>query len=92
METGNVDVVLNRITASECNVAAEELARCLDPALPVTDELLTARELLAAFLNDLNNECLARWGPQVEASQAGRLSRVPRAAGPPRPGVGPPSG
>jgi hypothetical protein len=66
------DVVLNRITASECNVAAEELARCLDPALPVTDELLTARELLAAFLNDLNNECLARWGPRW--SQPSRAS------------------
>jgi hypothetical protein len=73
METGNVDVVLNRITASECNVAAEELARCLDTALPVTDELLTARELLAAFLNDLNNECLARWGPQGQ-SQPSRAS------------------
>jgi hypothetical protein len=64
METGNVDVVLGRITANECNAAAEELARCLDTALPVTEDLLTARELLAAFLNDLNNECLARWIPR----------------------------
>jgi hypothetical protein len=69
METGNVDVVLNRITENECNVAAEELARCLDTALPVTEELLTARELLAAFLNDLNNEGLARWGPRGHSRQ-----------------------
>ena len=64
METGNVDVVLSRVTANECNAATEQLARCLDTVLPVTDELLTARELLAAFLNDLSNECLARWGSQ----------------------------
>jgi hypothetical protein len=38
METANVDVVLSRITASECNAAAEELARCLHTALPVTEE------------------------------------------------------
>jgi hypothetical protein len=69
METGNVDVVISRITANECNAAAEELARCLDTALPVTEELLPARELLAAFLNDLSNECLARWGPQGQRRQ-----------------------
>ena len=74
METGNVDVVLSRITVNECNSAAEELARCLDSALPVTEELLTARELLAAFLNDLNNECLARWGSQGQSRQPSRSS------------------
>jgi hypothetical protein len=58
METGNVDVVLMRITANECHAATEDLARYLDTRLPATEELLTARELLAAFLNDLSNECL----------------------------------
>ena len=74
METGNVDVVLDRITANECNAAAAELARCLDTALPATDELLTARELLAAFLHDLNNECLARRGSQGQSHQSSRPS------------------
>ena len=49
METGNVDVVLMRVTASECNAATGDLARYLDTGLPATEELLTARELLAAF-------------------------------------------
>jgi hypothetical protein len=49
METGNVDVVLMRITANECNAATEDLARYLDTELPPTGESLTARELLAAF-------------------------------------------
>ena len=74
METGNVDVVLSRITANECNAAAAELARRLDTALPVTEELLPARELLAAFLNDLNNECLARRGPQGQRRLPSRSS------------------
>ena len=74
METGNVDVVLSRVTANECNAATEQLARCLDTALPVADELLTARELLAAFLNDLSNECLARWGSQDQGGTSGRSS------------------
>jgi hypothetical protein len=69
METGNVDVVLTRTTASECKAAAEDLSRYLDTGLPATEELLTARELLAAFLNDLSNECLTRWGPQVQSNQ-----------------------
>jgi hypothetical protein len=69
METGNVDVVLMRITANECKAAGEDLARYLDTGLPATDELLTARELLAAFLNDLSNECLTRWGSQVQGNQ-----------------------
>jgi hypothetical protein len=55
METGNVDLVLSEITADERNEAAEELARYLDAGLHAT------RLLLAAFLNDLNNECLIRW-------------------------------
>jgi hypothetical protein len=58
METGNVDLVLSELTAVECTEATEELARYLD------DGLLVSRRLLAAFLNDLNNECLTRWGPQ----------------------------
>jgi hypothetical protein len=74
METGNVDVVLGWITTDECNAAAAELARRLDTALPVTEDLLTARELSAAFLNDLNNECLARRGPQGESRQPSRSS------------------
>ena len=69
METGNVDVVLMRITANECNAAAADLARYIDTGLPATEELLTARELLAAFLNDLSNECLTRWGPQVQRNR-----------------------
>ncbi len=74
METGNVDVVLTRITANECNAAAEELARYLDTALPATEELMTARVLLAAFLNDLNNERLTRWGSQGHSRQHSRSS------------------
>ena len=70
METGNVDVVLGRVTAEECNTATEQLARCLDTALPPTEELLPARELLAAFLNDLSNECLTRWGSQGQGGQS----------------------
>jgi hypothetical protein len=69
METGNVDVVLTRITADECNAAAEQLARYLDAGLPPTEELLTARQVLAAFLNDLSNECLARWGSRGQSRQ-----------------------
>ena len=88
METGNVDVVLGRITANECNAATEELARFLATALPVAEEHLTARELLAAFLNDLSNECLARWGPQVQGRQPTRSSEpLPRRR--PRPDVVP---
>jgi hypothetical protein len=69
METGNVGVVLMRISANECNAATEDLARYLDTELPPTGESLTARELLAAFLHDLSNECLTRWGPQVRSHQ-----------------------
>jgi hypothetical protein len=75
METGNVDVVLTRITADECNAAAEDLARYLDTGLPATEELLTARELLAAFLHDLSNECLTRWGPRGQSNQHSALER-----------------
>jgi hypothetical protein len=67
VETGNVDIVLDQIGASECNEASEELARYLDAGLPAT------RQLLAAFLNDLNNERLTRWGPRGERSQGGGL-------------------
>jgi hypothetical protein len=61
METGNVDLVLSEITADECNEATEELARYLDAGL------LATKRLLAAFLNDLNNERLTRWGPQGQS-------------------------
>ena len=81
METGNVDVVLMRITANECKAAAEDLARYLDTGLPATEESLTARELLTALLNDLSNECLTQSGPQVRSHQHSTsepLSRQPR--------------
>jgi hypothetical protein len=71
VRTENVDLVLSQITADECNDAAEELARYLDAGL------MTTRELLAAFLNDLNNECLTRWGPRGEQGDAGRLPAPP---------------
>jgi hypothetical protein len=72
METGNVELVLSEITADECNEAAAELARYLDVDLPA------ARKLLAAFLNDLNNECLTRWGPQVHNGRQGDPNRTIR--------------
>ena len=43
METGNVDIVLMRITANECKAATEDLARYLDSGSRLTEELLTAR-------------------------------------------------
>jgi hypothetical protein len=52
--------VLSHITADEYSDASEELARYLDAGLTTT------RELLAAVLNDLDNECLPRWGPGGE--------------------------
>jgi hypothetical protein len=67
----NVDLVLSQVTADECNDAVEELARYLDAGLTTT------RELLAAFLNDLNNECLTRWGSLGEHGQAGSLPDPP---------------
>ena len=67
MRTENLDLVLSQTTADECHDATEELARYLDAGLTTT------RELLAAFLNDLNNECLTRWGPAGERGEAGRL-------------------
>jgi hypothetical protein len=67
----NVDLVLSQVTADECNDAVEELARYLDAGL------MTTRELLAAFLNDLNNECLTRWGSRGEHGQAGSLPDPP---------------
>jgi hypothetical protein len=65
VRTDNLDKVLSRVTGAECKEAAEELERYLDAGLPET------RELLAAFLNDLNNECLVRWGPSGERVQPG---------------------
>jgi hypothetical protein len=71
VRTDNLDLVLSQITADECNNAADELARYLDAGLATT------RELLAAFLNDLNNEYLSRWGPSGQGGEAGRLPAPP---------------
>jgi hypothetical protein len=71
VRTDNLDLVLSQTTAEECNDAADELARYLDAGLTTT------RELLAAFLNDLNNECLTRWGPRGGSGEAGRLPASP---------------
>jgi hypothetical protein len=76
VRTDNLDLVLSQITAEECNDAADELARYLDAGLTTT------RELLAAFLNDLNNECLTRWGPRGESGEAGGLPARPEATEP----------
>jgi len=67
MRTENLDLVLSQLTAAECNEATDELARYLDAGLATT------RELMAAFLNDLNNERLTRWGPHGESGAAGGL-------------------
>ena len=79
MRTDNLDLVLSQLTAAECNEAADELARYLDAGL------VTTRELMAAFLNDLNNESVTRWGPRSERGAAGDL------LGPPRPADSQPS-
>ena len=63
MRTNNLDKVLAQVTGAKCREAADELGRYLDAGLTAT------RELLAAFLNDLNDECLARWGPRPASSQ-----------------------
>jgi hypothetical protein len=57
MRTENLDLALSQLTADECKEASDELARYLDAGLATT------RELMAAFLNDLNNERLTRWAP-----------------------------
>jgi hypothetical protein len=72
MRMNNLDKVLGQITESECQEAAEELERYLDAGLTAT------REILAAFLNDLNDECLARWGPRGDNSQAAGVPESPR--------------
>jgi hypothetical protein len=71
VKTNNVDKLLGRFSAKECHTAAEELERYLDAGFPAT------RELLAAFLNDLNDECLIRWGPAGERGQAAGLPGPP---------------
>jgi hypothetical protein len=71
MRTRNLDQVLGQVTGAECQEAAEELERYLDAGLTA------ARELLAAFLNDLNDECLARWGPRGDDGQAAGLPEPP---------------
>jgi hypothetical protein len=67
----NLNKVLDRVTGVDCQQAAKELERYLDAGLTAT------RELLAAFLNDLNDECLARWGPRDDSGQAASLSAPP---------------
>ena len=71
MRTSNLDKVLDQVTGADCQQAAEELERYLDAGLTAT------RELLAAFLNDLNDECLERWGPRGDRGQAASLSAPP---------------
>lgn len=71
MRTSNLDKVLDQITGADCQQAAEELERYLDAGLTAT------RELLTAFLNDLNDECLARWGPSGDSGQAASLPAPP---------------
>jgi hypothetical protein len=71
MRTRNLDKVLGQVTGAECQEAAEELERYLDAGLTAT------REILAAFLNDLNDECLARWGPRGDDGQAAGLPEPP---------------
>jgi hypothetical protein len=63
MRTSNLDKVLAQVTGAECQEAADELGRYLAAGLTAT------RELLAAFLNDLNDECLARGVPTVTAAR-----------------------
>ena len=71
MRMNNLDKVLGQITGAECQEAAEELERYLDAGLTAT------RDILAAFLNDLNDECLARWGPRGDSGQAASLPAPP---------------
>jgi hypothetical protein len=71
MRTSNLDKVLDQITGADCQQAAEELERYLDAGLTAT------REILAAFLNDLNAECLARWGPHGDSGRAAGLPAPP---------------
>ena len=71
MRTSNLDKVLDQVTGADCQQAAEELERYLDAGLTAT------RELLAAFLNDLNDECLERWGPRGDSGHAASLPASP---------------
>ncbi|HEV8648541.1 MAG TPA: hypothetical protein VG276_03870 [Actinomycetes bacterium] len=71
MKTGHLDELLSRFTAEQCNAAVDELERYLDAGLAST------RELLAAFLNDLHDECLVRWGPLGDTGQAVGLPGPP---------------
>jgi hypothetical protein len=71
MRTSNLDKVLDQVTGADCQQAAEELERYLDAGLTAT------REILAAFLNDLSDECLERWGPRGDSGQAASLPGPP---------------
>ena len=71
MRTINLDKVLDQVTRVDCQQAAEELERYLDAGLTAT------RELLAAFLNDLNDECLERCGRRGDSGQAASLPAPP---------------
>jgi hypothetical protein len=75
MRTSNLDKVLAQVTGADCQKATDELGRYLDAGLTAT------RELLAAFLNDLNDECLARWGPHGDSGQAAGLLNHPSSGG-----------
>ena len=63
MRTSNLDKVLDQVTEADCQQAAEELERYLDAGLTAT------RELLTAFLNDLNDECWLDGAPAVTAAR-----------------------
>jgi hypothetical protein len=59
----NLDKVVEQATGADCQQAAEELERYLDAGLTAT------RELLTAFLNDLNDECWLDGAPAVTAAR-----------------------
>jgi hypothetical protein len=71
MRTSNLDKVLDQVAGVDCQQAVEELERYLDAGLTAT------RELVAAFLNDLNDECLARWAPRGDSGQAASFPAPP---------------
>jgi len=60
METGNVDVVLMRITANECNAATEDLRAVSRHRAPGHRRVVDRERAIAALLNDMSNECLTR--------------------------------
>jgi hypothetical protein len=71
MRTSNLDKVVEQVTGVDCQQAAEELERYLDAGLTAT------RELLTAFLNDLNDECWLDGAPCGDSGQAASLPALP---------------